>query len=186
MLLRTHRNLYRARSCAKYVMNLANYVKEVGAGTVHLIHVADTRNVIFVRLTPYCFRLRLYTTNCTKCHHGTIQDAERTLYFNSKVYVTRSVYEIDFVFLTQEIPIGRSSSRSDSNTTFLLLLHPVHCCSTVMNLTNFVSQSGIEQNTLRGCSLTGINVSHDTDVSVIFQVVFSHFLLKNGSVQMHG
>ena len=168
-------------------MNLAHYVEEVSTTTVHLIHVADTRNIVFVRLTPYCFRLRLYTTNCTECHHSTVQDTKRTLYLNSEVHVTRSVYQVDLEFLTQIVPVGRGSSRGDSDTTLLLLLHPVHRCSTVMYLTNLVSQAGIEQNTLRSRRLSGIDVSHDADVSVIFQVVFCHLIsIRNGSVQMHG
>jgi hypothetical protein len=35
-----------------------------------------------------------------------------------------------------------------------------------MNLTDLVRLSGVEKNTLSGGGLTGINVGHDTNVSV--------------------
>ena len=55
------------------------------------------------------------------------------------------------------------------------MLHPVHGGSAIMHLTDFVSQTGIEEDTLRSSGLTGIDVSHDADVTSIFKMfVFSH------------
>jgi len=45
-----------------------------------------------------------------------------------------------------------------------------------MNLTDFMSQTGIEKNTFGSSGFTGIDVSHDTDITGKLKfVVFSHF-----------
>ena len=165
-LLSTDRNLDRTRSRTQHLFDLTNYVEEVSTGTVHLIHVAQTRYVVFISLAPYSLRLRLYTTYRTKSHNRTIEDTERTLYLHSEIHVTRSVYQVDLIFVTRIVPIGCSSSRGDSDTTLLLLNHPVHRSRTVMHLTDLMGKTRIEQDTLRCCCLTGVDVRHDTDVTV--------------------
>ena len=42
-----------------------------------------------------------------------------------------------------------------------------------MGLTDLIVLTGVEQNTLGGGSLTGIDVSHDAEVSGIFQGILS-------------
>ena len=83
------------------------------------------------------------------------------------VVVTATVGIMIFylISLVVPLPVTCCSSRSNSNTTFLLLSHPVHCCGTVMHLTYLVCLTGVEENTLRRCGLSGIDVSHDTDVT---------------------
>ena len=49
----TDRELNRTSVCAKYIMNLASYLKEVSTRTVHFVHIADTRNAVLISLTPY-------------------------------------------------------------------------------------------------------------------------------------
>ena len=165
-LLISDRNLDRARGCTEYLLNLANHIEEVGPRTVHLVHVAQTRHIVFVSLTPNGFRLRLNTTYSTESHHGTIQNTKRTLHLYGKVHVPRGVYQVDFVLIALVRPISGSCCRSDSDTTLLLLNHPVHSSSTIVHLTDFVCQTGVVQDTLGGSCLTGIDVRHDTDVSV--------------------
>ena len=162
----SNRNLDCTRSSSKHLFDLANYIKEVGTRTVHLVHVADTRHIILISLTPNSLRLRLYTTHRAQRHHSTVQDTQRTLYLYGKVHVTRSVYQVDFVFIACVVPESGSSSRGDSDTTLLLLLHPVHRSSTVVYLTDLVCQTRVEQDTLRSSCLTGIDVCHDTDVAI--------------------
>ena len=62
-------------------------------------------------------------------------------------------------------PESCSSSRNDSNTTLLLLLHPVHSCSTFVHFTYLVSTSSKKQNTLTSSSLASIDVGNDTNVT---------------------
>lgn len=65
------------------------------------------------------------------------------------------------------IPRARGGSGRDGNTALLLLLHPIHGGSTFMHFTNLVRLSSVVQDAFRGGGLAGINVGHDTNVSVV-------------------
>ena len=158
-------DLDRTRISSKNRLHLVVNFEEVSTGTVHLIYVCDTRNIVLVSLTPYSFTLRLNTTYSTKCSYSTIEDTKRTLYLNGKVNVSRGVNKIDLVAIVVVIPKSSSSSTRDRNSSLLLLLHPVHGSGAIVHLTNLVSKTGIEENTLRSRSLTGINVRHDADIA---------------------
>ncbi|MCU1673862.1 MAG: ribosomal protein, partial [Frankiales bacterium] len=62
------------------------------------------------------------------------------------------------------LPERGGRSRSDGNAAFLLLLHPVHGGSAVVNLTDLVRDAGVVQDALGGRGLAGIDVRHDPDV----------------------
>ena len=175
----TNRNYHRTWISAQNILHLANYFKEVSTRTVHLVYITNTRYIIFVSLTPYCFWLRFNTAYSTICSNSTIQYTQRTFYLSSKVNVSRSVDQVDFIFITSIVPVSSSSSRCNSNTTFLLLFHPVHSCSTIVNFTNFVSQTSVKQDTFRSSCFTSIDVRHDTDVTGQMQIMFSHFIFLN-------
>ena len=166
---RSNRNNNRARVCTEHIFQLTHYFKEVCPWAVHFIHITDTRNIIFISLTPYCFGLRLNTTYSTKCSNSSIQYTKRTFYLCSKIHVPRSIDQVYLKFISSIIPPCSSRSRGNRNTSFLLLLHPVHCRCPVMYLTDFMSQSGIEKNTFRSRSLSGIDMCHNTNISGIFQ-----------------
>ena len=165
-LLSTDRNLDRTRSRTQHLFDLTNYVEEVGTTTVHLVHVAQTRYVVFIGLTPNSLGLRLNTTYRAQRHHSTIQDTERTLYLNGKVHVPRSVNQVDLIFVTCVVPVGRRCSGGDSDTTLLLLNHPVHRSRSIVHLTDLMGQTRVEQDTFRCRRLTRIDVRHNTDVTV--------------------
>ena len=163
--LSTDRNDDRTRISTQNVLHLADYLKEVSTRTVHLINVSDTRYVIFISLAPNCLRLRFNTTYCTISSNGTIKNTQRAFYLSGKVNVPRSVNQVNFISITGIFPTSGSSSRSDSDTTFLFLLHPVHCSGTIVYLTDFVGQTRVKQNTFRSRCLSGIDVGHDTDIT---------------------
>ena len=163
--LSTDRHNDRTRISTQNVLHLTNNLKEVGTRTVHFVNVCDTRYVIFISLTPNSFRLRFNATNCTISSNSAVKNTQRTLYLSGKVNVSRSINQVDFISITGIFPTSGSSSGSNSDTTFLFLLHPVHCSGTIVHLTDFVSQTRIKQNTFRGCCLSGIDVGHDTDIT---------------------
>ena len=164
-LFSTYRNNNWARISAQNGFHLANDLKEISTRTVHFVHISNTRHIVLISLTPYSLRLRFNTTHCTICSNSTIQNTQRALYFSSEVNVSRSINQVDFISITCIFPTSCSSSRSNGNTTFLFLRHPVHCSSTIMYFSNFVSQTRIKQDTFRGCCFSGINVSHDTNIT---------------------
>ena len=177
VLFCTDGNRNHAGRSSEDILHLAYHFEEVGAGTVHLVYVADTGNVVFVSLTPYGFRLGLHATHCTVSSYCTVEDTKRAFYLSREVNVTRSIDEVELVFSTVEGPECSRGSRSDRDTAFLLLFHPVHGCATFVHLTDLVGFTGVEKDTLGGCRLTGIDVRHDTDVARQMEVLLCHFSL---------
>ncbi len=57
-------------------------------------------------------------------------------------------------------PLTGDRRRGDCNPSFALLYHPVHNGSAVMHLTHSVNNAAVEENSLRGGCLTGIDMSH--------------------------
>ena len=163
--LSANRQLNRNRNALQAILHHLNNVIEVCAHDVHLVDERHTRNHIIVSLVPYSLGLRLYATLCAEYTNGTVQYAQGTLYFYSEVNVARGVDDVDSVTL----PVAGSSSGSDRDATFLLLYHPVHLGSAFMGLTDLVGTASVVQNTLCSGGLTSIDMSHDTNVSSIFQ-----------------
>jgi hypothetical protein len=75
--------------------------------------------------------------------------------------VAGRVYYLDAMVL----PEAGRRGRRDRDTALLLLHHPVHGRSTVMNLADLVRLACIEQDSLGRRGLAGIDMSHDPDVS---------------------
>ena len=63
------------------------------------------------------------------------------------------------------MPESRGGSRGDSDTPLLLLDHPVHRGGAIVHFPDLVSLPRVEQDTLRGRGLAGIDVRHDADVA---------------------
>jgi hypothetical protein len=66
-------------------------------------------------------------------------------------------------------PLGGGGSRSNRDAALLLLLHPVHGGSAVMHFADLVALAGVEQDALGRRRLASINVSHDAEVTVVFE-----------------
>ena len=91
----TDRQLNTDSILAKSVTDLINCCIEVCTQDVHLIDESHTRYIVGVSLTPYVFRLRLYTTLCTEHAYCAVQYTKGTLYFYSKVNVSGGINDID-------------------------------------------------------------------------------------------
>ncbi|ETC89475.1 hypothetical protein XHC_0998 [Xanthomonas hortorum pv. carotae str. M081] len=63
-------------------------------------------------------------------------------------------------------PERGGGSGGDGDTTLLLLLHPVHHRSAVMDFADLVTDAGVKQDALGGGGLAGIDMSHDAEVAV--------------------
>src|SRR5262249_54982235 len=124
---------------------------------------------ILICLSPNGLRLWFNTGNGIENHDPSVEHTQRTLNLGSKVYVAGSVNNID----TMLIPEAGCCSRRNSDTTLLLLRHPVHCGRPFMHLTDAVNLFGVEENTLCGSCLTSVNMRNDTDISCFFEWKFS-------------
>jgi len=157
----------RQRIGSETLLDLSANVQEIGAGTVHFIYVTDTRHAVLVGLTPYGFGLGFHAAHGAERGHRTVQHAQRTFHLGGEVHVTRGVDDIDLIGLIFVLPKSGRRSRSDGNTTFLLLNHPVHRSGTFVHLADFMGFSRVEKDTFRSSRFTGIDVSHDPDISRI-------------------
>lgn len=70
------RQLHDQRLGTQPVRDHVNAAVELGARTVELVHEADTRNAIAVRLTPHRLGLRLHTGDAIEHGHGTVEHAQ--------------------------------------------------------------------------------------------------------------
>ena len=148
-------------------------VVEICTSNVHLIYIGHTWYAIFLSLTPYGLSLRLNAAASSQNCYSTVQYSQRTLNLYSKVNVTWGINDVD----TMILPMAGGSCGGNGNTTLLLLSHPVHGSCAFMNLTDFVIDTSVEENTLGSSSLTGIDVRHDTDVTSLFKgKLSSHYL----------
>src|SRR5690625_7529077 len=92
------------------------------------------------------------TGRCTHNHNRAIEHSQRTLNLNSEVNVTRSINDVDPVLvklLLHTQPEGGHSRRGDSDTTLLLLLHPVGGSGHIVGLAPLMLQAGREEYALR-------------------------------------
>jgi hypothetical protein len=70
------------------------------------------------------------------------------------------------------IPETGGGGRSDSYTTLFLLFHPVHHRGAIVHFARPVNLPGIKQNTLSRRRFTGVDMSHNPDVSDLLKVLF--------------
>src|SRR5262249_40138065 len=89
--------------------------------------------------------------------------------FSRKIYVTGGINNINTVIL----PETRRSSRRNCNTALLLLDHPIHRRSPLVDLTNAMDLFCIEEDTLGSSRLTSVNMSNDTNISCFLEWEFS-------------
>ena len=171
---RTDGHLQRHRVGTQTLLDLTNNIEEVCTAAVHLIDETDTGNIVFGCLTPNGLRLRLHAAHGTEQCYRTVQHAQRTLHFHREVHVPRSVDQVDLVLfgigerlalVGRVIPEHGGSRRSNGDTTFLLLRHPVHRSGSVVYLAYLVGNTRVVEDTLAGSRFSGIDVRHDTDIA---------------------
>ena len=80
--------------CAELFAHRVDRHLEVGADAVHLINETDARDVVFVRLAPNCFRLRL--NPCHGVEHGdrAIEHTQRAFDFRREIHVAWRVDDV--------------------------------------------------------------------------------------------
>jgi hypothetical protein len=60
------------------------------------------------------------------------------------------------------VPKASSRRSSNSNTSFLFLLHPIHLRCSIVHLTDFMRFSGVKKDSFAQRGLTRVNVSDNT------------------------
>ena len=155
------RDLDRERVGAEAVPHRLDRLEEVGSGAVHLVDVGDPRNVVLVGLAPDGLGLRLDAGHGVEQRDRAVQDAEAALDLDGEVDVARRVEDVDPV----AVPLAGSGGGGDRDAALLLLLHPVHDGSALVDLAHLVGAARVVEDSLCGRRLTGIDVGHDADVA---------------------
>src|SRR6185503_17977578 len=93
----------------------------------------------------------------------TVEHAQRPLDLDREVDVAGRVDDLDRVTL----PLALGGGGGDRDPALLLLLHPVHDGGALVDLTDLVRDTGVEQDPFGGRGLTGIDVRHDADVAYV-------------------
>ena len=157
----------RKRRGSEVLLDLGAYREEVGARAVHLVDVTDTGHVVLVGLTPYGLRLGLHAAYGAEGGDRTVEHAQRTLHLDREIDVSRGVDQVDLILVILVMPESGRRSRGDRDTALLLLDHPVHRSAALVHLADLVGLTRVEKDSFGRSGLTGIDVSHDTDVASI-------------------
>ena len=167
LVLGTDRQDDRQGRSPEVLLDLCAHGQEVGARAVHLVDVTETGNVVLVGLTPYGLRLGLDAAHGAERGDSAVQHAQRTLHLDREVDVSRGVDQVDLVLVALVVPECGRSGRGDRDAALLLLNHPVHRGGAFVHLADLVGLTRVEKDSLRCGGLTGIDVSHDTDIASI-------------------
>src|SRR5206468_11291591 len=86
-----------------------------------------------------------------------------------EIDVTWRVDDIDSELDAVTCPECSGRGRRDRDAALLLLLHPVHRRGAFVHLADLVLLAGIVKNALGRRRLTGIDVRHDADISIVLE-----------------
>src|SRR4051794_38289411 len=135
--------------------------EEVRTGAVELVDEAHARDAVLLGLPPHLLGLRLDARDTVVDGDRTVEHPQGPLHLDGEVDVPGGVDDVDVV----AVPRALRRGRRDGDAALLLLLHPVHRGRAVVDLTDLVVDTGVEEDALRRRGLAGVDVRHDPDVA---------------------
>ena len=147
------------------LMHHVQHTVEIRAGDVHLVDVDHPGNMIVVGLSPDGFRLGFHAALGAQDRHAAVKHSQGAFDLGGKVHMARGVNDVD----ARVPPMAGGGGRGDGDAALLLLLHPVHRGSAFMGLTELVVDARVEQDAFRRGRLSGVDMSHDADISRFFK-----------------
>ena len=167
LVIAAERHLAQQRVGAQALADALHAVREVGTDAIHLVDVAQARNVVLVGQSPVGFGLRLDTGDAIEHHHGTVQHAQAAIHLDGEIDVSRGVDHVDLV----TFPLGGNRRALDGDAALAFLLHVVGRGRTlavlgVVNVDDLVLAPGVIQHALGGGGLARVDVGDDSDVAV--------------------
>src|ERR1035437_2478554 len=183
LVLGANRQINRIRIRAEFFPHVFQRVFKIRAGAVHLVDERDARNIVFGRLTPHRFGLRLNARDGAEHRHRAVQNAHGAFDFGGEIHVTGRVNDVDamrhtrkgfdqalFFFLR---PKARHRGGRDGDAAFAFLLHPVRDRVAIVHVADFVDEAGVKEDALGRRRLARVNVRRDADVARALQRVFA-------------
>ena len=161
VLLAPDRKLHRDGPRAEAVDHRLHRGEEVGARAVHLVHEGDAGNLVVVGLAPDRLGLRLDAGDRVEDGDRAVEDAQASLDLHRKVHVPGRIDNVD----AKVAPERRRRSRRDRDPALLLLRHPVHDGSALVDLAHLVGAAGVVEDPLGRRGLARVDVGHDPDVA---------------------
>ena len=143
--------------------------EEIGTRTIHLVDKNHPRDVVLVALTPDRLRLRLHAADRAQNRYGTVKYTQTAFHFDREINVPRRINNIDavlVVLLVHALPEASGCGGCDRDTAFLLLFHPVHNGSAIVNFAYLVRDACVEQYALGRGRLARIDMGHNANIAV--------------------
>ena len=165
--LRADRQLDADRPAADLGVDLLDAAEEIGADLVHLVDEHDARHAVLVGLAPDGLRLRLDALIAVEHADRAVEHAQAALDLDGEVDVAGRVDDVEALV----VPEGGGRGGGDGDAALLLLLHPVHGRGAVVDFADLMGLAGIVEDALRRRRLSGIDVSHDAEISIVFDSV---------------
>ncbi|MBA7701511.1 hypothetical protein ES703_110251 [subsurface metagenome] len=150
-----HRHLYGHRRSLQARSYHGYAAPEVSSWSIHLVDETDAWNTKAIRLAPDRFRLGLYSADRIKNNHATVQHTQTALDLSSKVYMTRSIDDVNAMIS----PEAGNRSRCYGNAPLPLLLHPVGDGSSIIHTAQPIGLAGVEQEPFGRRCFSRIDVS---------------------------
>ena len=161
LILGPNRHLYRHRVALQTPPHRVNRALVRRPHPVHLVHKADARHIVGIRLPPHRFRLRLHPGHGVQHHNAAVQHPQAAFHLGGKVHMTRRVNDIDLMV----VPGGGGGGGGNRNAPFLLLGHPVHRRGAFVNAAHLADAARQVKRPLGYGSLAGVNVGNKPDVA---------------------
>ena len=155
------------RFCVETFFNIVDDRVKIRALSIHLIDERDSRNVIFIRLSPDRFALGFDSLARAENDDAAVKNAERTLDLGGKIDVAGRVDEIK----REIVPFEGNASGVDRNSPFALFRIIVGDRRSRVYHSNLVHKLGIEEHLFRNRRFTGVNVRDNANIAkVLFRV----------------
>ena len=142
---------------------------EVRPHPVHLVHKADARHIVLIRLPPHRLGLRLHARHRIEHHHAAVKNTQTALHLGGEVHMPRRVYNVDGIVA----PFRRRRRRCDGDAALAFLRHPIHRRRPVVHAANLADAPREIQHALRNRRLAGVNMGDKPNVSCLFQTLQS-------------
>jgi hypothetical protein len=143
---------------------------KIGAHLVHLVDERDARHLVTIGLPPHGLALRLHAVTAIEYGDRAVEHAQAALDLDREIDVAGRIDDVDAMLLAFERAVARRPEAvrrraGDGDAALLLLHHPVHRGSALVNFTELVANPRVKQDALGTRRLTGIDVRHDADVA---------------------